>query len=107
MQSSNFTPFERYQTAECSRSIERFPRAIQQRIVTRIGMLSDNPRPHGSIKLAGEKDAYRIRVGEYRILYTIEALLESEWAISGRLSDLVDEVSGAWESHPALSQNRT
>jgi mRNA interferase RelE/StbE len=52
------------------RSIERFPKTIQRRIVTRIGMLSSNPRPAGSIKLKGE-EAYRIRVGDYRIIYTI------------------------------------
>lgn len=34
-------------------------------------MLSDNPRPSGSIKLKGE-EAYRIRVGDYRIVYIIQ-----------------------------------
>ena len=34
-------------------------------------MLADNPRPPGSIKLKGE-DSYRIRVGDYRIIYTIQ-----------------------------------
>jgi len=53
------------------RSIQRFPKDIQRRIVSRIGMLSDNPRPPGSIKLKGE-EAYRIRVGDYRIIYTIQ-----------------------------------
>jgi mRNA interferase RelE/StbE len=52
------------------RSIERFPKHIQRRVVDRIGMLGTNPRPAGSIKLTGE-DAYRIRVGDYRIIYTI------------------------------------
>jgi len=33
--------------------------------------LSSNPRPHNSKKLTG-KEGYRIRVGDYRILYTID-----------------------------------
>lgn len=33
--------------------------------------LASNPRPHGSKKLT-EKEGYRIRVGSYRILYTID-----------------------------------
>jgi mRNA interferase RelE/StbE len=41
-------------------------------IESHIKKLSDNPRPPGSIKLAGSKNSYRIRVGIYRIIYTIE-----------------------------------
>jgi mRNA interferase RelE/StbE len=54
-----------------SRSIEKLPRSIQQRIVSRIEALSENPRPPGSVKLKGQ-NAYRVRVGDYRIVYTIE-----------------------------------
>jgi hypothetical protein len=32
--------------------------------------LADNPRPPGSVKLTGQ-DAYRVRVGDYRIIYTV------------------------------------
>lgn len=34
--------------------------------------LSDEPRPHGVKKLSGTTDGYRVRAGDYRILYTIE-----------------------------------
>ena len=34
--------------------------------------LQYNPRPPGVKKLAGENDLYRIREGDYRIIYTIE-----------------------------------
>jgi mRNA interferase RelE/StbE len=40
-------------------------------IRTAIARLADNPRPMGYIKLKGE-DAYRIRVGAYRIIYEID-----------------------------------
>lgn len=53
-----------------TKAIERLPRATQRRVLDRIGALAENPRPHGSIKLSG-KDSYRIRVGDYRIIYSI------------------------------------
>ena len=40
-------------------------------MVRRVQALADEPRPHGSKKLSG-KDEYRIRQGEYRVVYTIE-----------------------------------
>jgi mRNA interferase RelE/StbE len=43
----------------------------RQRIVARIGELADNPRPHGSQKLAGHRNRYRVRQGPYRILYSV------------------------------------
>lgn len=42
----------------------------RQRIVQRIVALADDPRPPGCTKLSGQ-EAYRIRQGDYRILYTI------------------------------------
>ena len=39
-------------------------------IKTAIASLADNPRPYGYKKLKGE-DAYRIRVGDYRVIYEI------------------------------------
>jgi mRNA interferase RelE/StbE len=41
------------------------------RIVARILALADEPRPPGSEKLAGETDRYRIRVGRFRVVYSI------------------------------------
>lgn len=45
--------------------------ATQKRLVKRMKDLRDNPRPQGVKKLAGEDDLYRIREGDYRIIYTI------------------------------------
>jgi mRNA interferase RelE/StbE len=42
----------------------------QNRIIKAIQLLSKNPRPSGSKKLSG-RDAWRIRVGNYRIIYEI------------------------------------
>jgi mRNA interferase RelE/StbE len=46
-------------------------REDRQRIVTRIRSLAHEPRPFGSEKLSGREDLYRIRVGRYRVVYTV------------------------------------
>jgi len=46
-------------------------RADQQRIKTVIYLLSDNPIPRTALKLSDE-ESYRIRVGMYRVIYTVE-----------------------------------
>lgn len=42
------------------------------RIVQRIHALAEDPRPNGSEKLAGYDDRYRIRQGNYRVVYLID-----------------------------------
>jgi mRNA interferase RelE/StbE len=44
-------------------------KADRQRIVAKIQRLAANPRPHGSEKLAGYSDRYRVQQGSYRIVY--------------------------------------
>ncbi len=43
----------------------------RERLVNRIQGLATNPRPHGSEKLAGYADRYRVRQGNFRIVYLI------------------------------------
>ena len=44
---------------------------VRRRLRPRIDALAENPRPHGVETLEGEKGLYRIRVGDYRIIYQI------------------------------------
>ncbi|HZG40987.1 MAG TPA: type II toxin-antitoxin system RelE/ParE family toxin [Nodosilinea sp.] len=44
----------------------------QQRLKPKIDALSNEPRPSGVVKLSGEENLYRIRVGNYRIIYSLE-----------------------------------
>ena len=55
----------------------KLPRDVQERLRPRIDALATDPRPAGVTKLKGAEDLYRIRVGDYRIVYQIrdEALL--------------------------------
>jgi mRNA interferase RelE/StbE len=58
-------------TRSAEKEIERLPDGVRRLVVRRILALADDPRPHGSQKLSGE-DKYRIRQGDYRVVYTIE-----------------------------------
>jgi len=51
--------------------IARLPKELRARIAEKLAALSVNPRPPGCVKLTNQ-DVYRIRVGDYRIIYTIE-----------------------------------
>ena len=57
------------------RDVERLRRRIQrhsfERLRTAIRSLADNPRPRGVRKIEGSERAYRIRVGDYRVVYEI------------------------------------
>lgn len=52
------------------KEIEALPTADRRRVVTRIQALATDPRPVGCEKLSGE-EKYRLRQGDYRILYEI------------------------------------
>jgi mRNA interferase RelE/StbE len=53
------------------RELSKLPKAAQQRIADEINGLALNPRPHGVQKLAGSGELYRVRVGDYRVVYSI------------------------------------
>ena len=46
--------------------------SLQQRLTQAIRSLGENPRPSGCVKLSGEENLYRVRVGDYRIVYQIK-----------------------------------
>jgi mRNA interferase RelE/StbE len=54
------------------KAIGKLPAPIRTRVDRAIVALGDNPRPHGCVKLAGTANGWRIRVSDWRILYTIE-----------------------------------
>lgn len=53
------------------KSISKIEKNTQKKILERIDFLEIDPRHHGNIKLSGEENAYRTRVGKYRIIYEI------------------------------------
>jgi mRNA interferase RelE/StbE len=57
-------------TRSAAKELERVPTKDRRRIVAKIRTLGENPRPPGSEKLTGD-EKYRLRQGDYRILYEI------------------------------------
>lgn len=54
------------------RDIKKLPTEVFHRIIPHIKALSENPKPSGCRKIAGSKDDWRVRIGEYRIIYEID-----------------------------------
>ena len=54
------------------KALRDLPRTDQRRVAARIDALAEDPRPPGVEKLEGADDLYRIRAGDYRIVYRIE-----------------------------------
>ncbi len=52
------------------KELDRLPDDIVERILTRLAGLETNPRPADVKKLKG-RDAWRIRIGDYRVIYEI------------------------------------
>jgi mRNA interferase RelE/StbE len=59
-------------TRAADRDLQKLPDDVQKRIVRAVAALAHDPRPPGAVKLAGEDDLWRIRVGDYRVIYTVE-----------------------------------
>jgi len=75
-------------TVEILRRAERFLRSIKdarlyRRLRETIDSLANDPHPPGSKKLLGSPDLYRVRTGDYRIIYQVDR---------GKLTVLVIEI---------------
>jgi mRNA interferase RelE/StbE len=53
------------------RQLEKLPRDIQKKLSVKIDALRDDPFPSGSKKMAAIPDTWRVRVGDYRIVYQV------------------------------------
>ena len=62
------------------KDIKKIPKGDLKKIIARIEKLADDPRPLGSEKLTGE-ELYRVRQGNYRILYSIQDNELTVWVI--------------------------
>ncbi len=54
------------------RDLRKLPRPIFRRVNEKILALRGVPQPHGARKLVGALEGWRIRVGDYRVLYQID-----------------------------------
>ncbi len=54
------------------KELEALDKAVIGRVFTKIEALTEEPRPAGCKKLVGQNDLWRIRVGDFRVIYTID-----------------------------------
>lgn len=54
------------------RTIQKLDRSARGRIVEVIMGLSENPRPRQAVKLSGKGGYYRLRTGDYRVIYEVQ-----------------------------------
>ena len=65
------TPYRVLLERATEKELSRLPKGTHNRIIPAIQSLAANPRPPGCRKLAGGKNDWRIRVGDYRVIYEI------------------------------------
>lgn len=57
---------------KAAKDFKSLPFEIQARLRPEIDALAIDPRPNAAIQLKGEQNAYRVRVGDYRIVYEVQ-----------------------------------
>ena len=63
---------EVYLERAAERDLKRLSGRDFRRVVARIKALADDPRPQGCRKITGSKSDWRVRVGDYRIIYEVQ-----------------------------------
>ncbi len=51
---------------------KKLPKEVQVRLKHRIDILAENPFPRGVKKLSAQENFYRLRIGDYRIIYQVQ-----------------------------------
>ena len=65
------TSYEVRLSGRAVRSLASLERREQLRIRAALDLLADNPRPPNCVAMKGENSVYRVRVGDYRIVYEV------------------------------------
>lgn len=64
--------YDLHTSATAEKELSALPDAVLQRVDDKIKSLADNPRPQGCAKMAGYRDLWRVRIGDWRVLYRID-----------------------------------
>jgi mRNA interferase RelE/StbE len=64
--------YEVYLERTAERDLRRLSATMFSRVIPEIRALAENPRPHGCRKITGSKSDWRIRIGDYRVIYEID-----------------------------------
>ena len=66
------TPYEVLISKTARKQLAALPALVHDKIIENISELSASPRPVGCKKIKGQKNVWRIRVGNYRVIYEVE-----------------------------------
>jgi mRNA interferase RelE/StbE len=58
-------------TGAAAKQVRKLETRVRVRVLAAIASLAEEPRPAGAKKLVGERDAWRIRIGDHRVIYDI------------------------------------
>ena len=64
--------YEVFLEKRAEREIKKLPAELFYRFIPKLKSLSENPKPPGCRKITGTKNDWRIRIGDYRIIYEID-----------------------------------
>jgi len=68
--------------ASADKSLDKVPKPLQSRVIRKIQSLAAEPRPSGSVKLSGSDDLWRVRIGDWRVVYRVD---DKEQAVDVRI----------------------
>jgi len=54
------------------RDLKKLPKDMFDRVLLGIKSLAQNPKPHRVRKIVGSKNGWRIRIGDYRVIYEVD-----------------------------------
>lgn len=66
-------------TNPAKKQIRKLPRDVREQIIFALEGLAEDPHPYNSTKLVGHENAWRIKVGHYRVIYDV---LDEELVVS-------------------------
>jgi len=66
-------PYELHVEKHAEKDLVRLPPSLFSQIITKVKELAANPHPPGSRKISGSRKDWRLRVGDYRVLYEIDS----------------------------------
>ena len=85
------TPYEVLISKTARKQLAALPVLVHDKIIENISELSTSPRPAGCKKMKGQKNVWRIRVGNYRVIYEIEDKIPHIMIIAiGHRKDIYD-----------------
>ena len=65
-------PYKVFIERNAEKDFRKIPKTIQKKVISAIIKLKTNPKPRKVKKISGSENYYRIRVGDYRIVYEID-----------------------------------